>query len=138
MAASLPGCSVRHGNSTSGDGFGARRDAQAKVLAQEDVRRGVILTLVSDVAADYFQLLELDRELAIARSVSTYKKTLDLFNLRFTSGKDSRLPVERARAAYGASNADIEDLKRRIAQQENAISTLVGAFPRAIAQAIRW
>ena len=95
----------------------------------------MILTLVSDVAADYFQLLELDRELAIAQeSVRTYKKTLDLFNLRFTSGKDSRLPVERAQAAYDASNADIQDLKRRIAQQENAISTLVGAFPRTIAR----
>ena len=34
---------------------------------QEDVRRGVMLTLVSDVAADYFKLLELDRELAIAQ-----------------------------------------------------------------------
>ena len=113
----------------------ATESAQAKVLAQEDVRRGVILTLVSDVAADYFQLLELDRELAIAQeSVRTYKKTLDLFNLRFTSGKDSRLPVERAQAAYDASNADIQDLKRRIAQQENAISTLVGAYPRTIAR----
>jgi outer membrane protein, multidrug efflux system len=107
--------------------------AQANVLAQEDVRRGVILTLVSDVAADYFQLLELDRELAIAQeSVRTYKKTLDLFDLRFNSGKDSKLPVERAQAAYDASNADIQDLKRRIAQQENAISTLVGAYPRTI------
>src|SRR3569832_1068367 len=111
----------------------ATEAAQANVLAQEDVRRGVILTLVSDVAADYFQLLELDRELAIAEeSLRTYKKTLDLFNLRFTSGKDSKLPVERAQAAYDASNADVQDLKRSIAQQENAISTLVGAYPRTI------
>jgi multidrug efflux system outer membrane protein len=78
-------------------------------------------------------LIELDRELAIAQdSVSTYKKTLDLFSLRFSSGKDSKLPVERAQANYDAANADIQDLKRRIAQQENAISTLVGAYPRNI------
>jgi multidrug efflux system outer membrane protein len=111
----------------------ATEAAQANLLAQEDVRRGVILTLVSDVAADYFQLLELDRELAIAEdSAQTYKKTLNLFSLRFSAGKDSRLPVERAQAAYDASNADIQDLRRRIAQQENAISTLVGAYPRTI------
>ncbi len=111
----------------------ASQAAQANVLAQEDVRRGVILTLVSDVAADYFKLIELDRELAIAQeSVHTYKKTLDLFSLRFSSGKDSKLPVERAQANYDAANADIQDLKRRIAQQENAISTLVGAYPRNI------
>jgi len=109
--------------------------AKANLLAQEDVRRGVILTLVSDVASDYFKLLELDRELAIAEESSrVYKSTLELFTLRFESGKDSRLPVERAQAAYQFSLADIQDLKRRIAQQENAISTLVGAYPRTIAR----
>ena len=58
-----------------------------------------MLTLVSDLAANYFNLLELDRELAIAQeSAATYKKTLDLFDARFQAGKDSRLPVERAQA----------------------------------------
>jgi multidrug efflux system outer membrane protein len=109
--------------------------AKANLLAQEDVRRGVILTLVSDVASDYFKLLELDRELAIAQESSrVFKNTLDLFSLRFEAGKDSRLPVDRAQAAYDASLADIQDLKRRIAQQENAISTLVGAYPRTVAR----
>ena len=73
--------------------------AKANLLGQEDVRRGVMLTLVSDLAANYFNLLELDRELAIAQeSAATYKKTLDLFDARFQAGKDSRLPVERAQA----------------------------------------
>jgi multidrug efflux system outer membrane protein len=109
--------------------------AEAKLLAQEYVRRGIIMTLVSDVAADYFQLLELDRELAIANgSADAYKKTLDLFSLRFGAGKDSRLPVERARAAYQSSLSDIHDLKRRIGQQEDAISILLGAYPKAISR----
>lgn len=108
--------------------------ATAQFLAQEYVRRGVIMTLVSDVAAGYFDLLELDRELAIAnRSADAYRKTLDLFTLRYGAGKDSRLPVERARAAYQSSLADVQDLKRRIGQQEDAISILLGAYPRPIA-----
>src|SRR5262249_28466762 len=87
--------------------------------------------------SDYFKLLELDRELAIAEeSARTYKNTLDLFTLRYEAGKDSRLPVERAQAAYQSSLADIQDLKRRIAQQENAISTLVGAYPRDVARGL--
>jgi len=111
----------------------ATEAARANLLAQEDVRRGVILTLVSDLAADYFRLLELDRELAIAEeSASVYKKTLDLFTVRFDAGRDSKLAVERAQAAYDSSTADIQDLKRQIAQQENAISTLVGGYPKAI------
>jgi outer membrane protein TolC len=49
--------------------------ARANLFAQEDVRRGVMLTLVSDVATGYFRMLELDRELAIAQDSSrTYKK----------------------------------------------------------------
>ncbi len=107
--------------------------AKADLLAQEDVRRGVMLTLVSDLAAGYFQLVELDRELAIARdSATAYKKTFDLFNDRYKAGKDSQLPVARTQAAYNASVANISVLTRAIAQQENALSVLVGASPRAI------
>ncbi len=107
--------------------------AKARLLEQEDVRRAVILTLVSDVAADYFRLLELDQELIIAeQSSKDYKHTLDLFTARFQGGKDSKLPVERANAAYNTSNADIQDLKRRIGLQEDAIAVLLGAYPKPI------
>lgn len=107
--------------------------ARANLFAQEDVRRGVMLTLVSDVATGYFRLLELDLELAIAQeSSSTYKQTLDLFTQRFEFGQDSKLPVARAQAAYDSSIADIAGVKRAIVQQENALSILLGAYPRAI------
>ena len=107
--------------------------ARANLFAQEDVRRGVMLTLVSDVATGYFRLLELDRELAIAQDSSkTYKETLDLFTQRFQFGRDSKLPVERAQAAYDFSIANTASLKRAIVQQENALSILLGAYPRDI------
>ena len=109
--------------------------ARANLFAQEYVRRGVMLTLVSDVATGYFSLLELDRELAIAQdSAGTYRKTLDLFTQRFQFGKDSKLPVARAQAAYDASLANIAALQRAIVQQENALSVLLGAFPEEIAR----
>ena len=107
--------------------------ARANLFAQEDVRRGVMLTLVSDVAASYFSLLELDRELAIAQESSrTYKQTLDLFTQRYQFGRDSKLPVARAQAAYDSSLANVASLKRAIVQQENAISILLGTFPEEI------
>ena len=107
--------------------------ARAALFAQEDIRRGVMLTLVSDVATGYFNLLELDRELAIAQeSARTYKQTLDLFTQRFQFGKDSKLPVARAQAAYDSSIANVASLKRAIVQQENALSILLGAFPEKI------
>ncbi len=111
----------------------SEESARARLLAQESVRRAVMLSLVSDVAANYFSLIELDRELAIAQeSARVFRQTLDLFTYRFEAGKDSHLPVERAQANFDASQARIADLTREIAQQENALSVLLGAYPRAV------
>jgi multidrug efflux system outer membrane protein len=107
--------------------------ATAGLYAAEDVRRGVMLSLVSDVAANYFALIELDRQLAIAQeSASVFKQTLDLFTQRFEAGRDSKLGVARAQAAYDSSNAVIALLHRAITQQENAICVLLGTNPRSI------
>lgn len=111
----------------------ATEAAEANLMATEEMRSGVLLTLVGDIAGGYFRLLELDRELAIARESSrVYKKTLDLFSARYEAGRDNRLPVQRAQAAYDSSLARIEDVKRAIGQQENALSILVGDYPRDI------
>ncbi len=107
--------------------------ARAGLYTQEYVRRGVMLTLVSSVAASYFSLIEFDRELAIAKESSdTFRQTLDLFNSRFRAGRDSKLGVVRAQAAYESSGANIANLNRAIQQQENALSVLLGGFPKAI------
>jgi multidrug efflux system outer membrane protein len=45
----------------------ATEAARTELLASEENRRVVLMTLVSDVARTYFDLLELDRELEIAR-----------------------------------------------------------------------
>jgi multidrug efflux system outer membrane protein len=107
--------------------------ARANLLAQEDVRHGVQLTLVADIAGGYYRLLSLDRQLAIAEdSAKTYQDTLGLFTRRFEAGRDSRLPVERVQANLEASRAQISDLQRAIGIQENALSTLVGGYPRGM------
>ncbi len=107
--------------------------ARANLFAQEDIRRGVMLTLVSDVATAYFRLLELDLELEIAQeSAQTYKQTLALFTQRVEFGQDSKLPVTRAQANFDSSLANIASLKRAIVQQENGLSVLLGAYPQAI------
>jgi len=107
--------------------------ARANLYAQQDVRRAIMLTLASDIATGYFLLIELDRELAIAQgSANTYKETVDLFTLRFQGGKDTKLAVDRAQAAFDASTASVSSLSRAIVQAENALCVLLGAYPRAI------
>ena len=111
--------------------------ARAGLYAQQDVRRAVMLTLVSDIASSYFLLIELDRELAIAQSsAATYKETLELFSLRFQGGKDTKLAVDRAQAAYDSSQASIAGLTRAIGQAQDALCVLLGTYPRNIARGI--
>ena len=105
-------------------------DARAQFLATEEGRRGFVVTLVSDVATDYFALLELDRELAIAHdSAEAYRRTLEVFTRRYVGGTDTKISTSRAEANLQNSFASIAALQRRITQQENAISVLLGANP---------
>ena len=113
----------------------ATEAARAQFLATEEVRRGVVVTLVSDVATDYFALLELDRELAIAHeSAETYQRTLDVFTRRYVGGTDTKISTSRAEANLQSSLANIAALGRQITQQEDALSVLLGTNPAPVEQ----
>ena len=111
----------------------ATEAARAQFLATEEAQRGVLVTLVSDVASGYFQLLEFDRELAIAHeSAETYQRTFDLFMRRYVGGTDTKISTSRAEANLRSSEATIAQLERLITQQEDAISVLLGTNPGPI------
>jgi outer membrane protein, multidrug efflux system len=104
--------------------------ARANFLASEDARRGVWLSLVSDLARAYFELLSLDVRLAIARdSTGAFQATFDLFEDRFRFGVASRLQTTRAEGALGAAEAAIPDLESQIVAKENQINLLIGKSP---------
>src|SRR6266850_5563441 len=101
----------------------ANEAARAQLLATEDARQTVILTLVSDVASDYFALLQLDLQLQITRgTVKTQEDSVKLTKLRVDHGVATKLDVLQAQQVLDSANAQIPDLERRIAQEENAIS----------------
>jgi multidrug efflux system outer membrane protein len=107
--------------------------AQASLLATEDGRRGVWLTLVSDLAEAYFDLLALDVRLQIARdSTDAYQRTYDLFLDRFQLGAASKLETSRAQGALGEAQATIPQLESDIVARENQISILLGKTPGPI------
>jgi multidrug efflux system outer membrane protein len=109
--------------------------ARSSYLASEDARRGVELSLLSDVATSYYELLELDEELAIARQATqSFGESLKLFNRQLEGGVASRLDTASAEAAVSASAAQIPDIEMRIAQKENQISVLVGRSPGPVAR----
>ena len=107
--------------------------ARASLLATEDARRGVWLTLVSDLAQAYFELLALDVRLQIARdSTDAYQGTYNVFEDRLRVGAASKLETSRAEGALGAAQASIPQLESDIVAKENQISILLGRNPAPI------
>jgi multidrug efflux system outer membrane protein len=107
--------------------------ARAQFLASEEARRDVMISLVAEVAQDYFQLLALDRQLAIARqSTNSFGESLKIFNQRLHGGVASILETSSAEALMDASAATIPELEQQIALQENQLSVLLGQNPSAI------
>src|SRR5712692_3766846 len=107
--------------------------ALASLLATEDARRGVWLTLVSDLAQAYFELLALDVRLEIARdSTGAYQRTSNLFQDRFQFGIASKLETSRAEGALGEAQATIPALESEIVAKENQIGILLGKSPAPV------
>src|SRR5579875_3268758 len=111
----------------------ATEAARAQLLGAEDAQETVILTLVSDVASDYFQLRNLDLQLQVAEdTVKTQEKSVNLTKLRLKHGVATRLDVLQARQVLDAANAQVPDLERQIGQTEDALSILLGNYPQGI------
>jgi len=111
----------------------ATEAARAELLAQEENRRAVILSLVSAVATSYVTLRQLDRQLEVSReTLETRGKSLDLFKLKFKGGVVSELEVAQVKTEYEQAAAAIPPLERSIALTENALSILLGHNPEAM------
>jgi multidrug efflux system outer membrane protein len=108
--------------------------ARANLLASDWARQEVRATLVANVAAAYFQLRELDLELDISqKALASRKESLELTKTLEEHGINSILDVRQAEQLVYTAAAEIADVQRRIGQQEDFLSILVGANPGPIA-----
>jgi multidrug efflux system outer membrane protein len=119
------------------DLFGGLRRAteasRASLLATEQARRTVLLTLVSDIATDYYNLLSLDLQLQISReTVAAQRKSVKLTTSRVQYGVATKVDILQATQVLDSANAQIPDLEREIAREEDAISILIGNYPEAV------
>jgi multidrug efflux system outer membrane protein len=111
----------------------ATEAARANLLATEWAQKAVISTLVSNVASAYFQLRELDLEMEISqRTLSSRKESLRLVEVRQKGGTTSMIDVRQSEQLVYAAAENIPDLERRIEQQENFVSILLGRNPAPI------
>ena len=119
------------------DLWGRRRQqtkaARAQLVSTEEDRKTVATIVVSDVATNYFNLLELDMELEIAkRTLTARQESLRLITARQQGGLATMLDVRQAEQLVYEASQTIPDTERLIEQTENQISLLLGNNPAPI------
>ena len=109
--------------------------ARSDLVVRQEDRRALQLSLIGDVATAYFDLRAADLNLAIGRrTLDSRRQTLALARRRLDQGLISELDVRQFEAEVASPAASVADFERQVAQQENALSVLVGRNPGAIAR----
>src|SRR5262249_16531442 len=101
----------------------------------EEMRKAVMTTVVGDVSAAYFNLLELDTELEIAKdTLATRQESLNLIRTRQQGGVATMLDVRQAEQLVYAAAQTIPEIERLTEQTENRINLLLGKAPGPVAR----
>jgi multidrug efflux system outer membrane protein len=117
----------------------ATEASRANLLNADWNRKTVITTVVSQVATDYFQLLELDSELRLSQStLETRQESLKLTLDRESHGIATELDVRQAEQLVLSAAESIPQLKQQSEQTENQISLLLGKNPGSIGRERRF
>jgi outer membrane protein, multidrug efflux system len=113
----------------------ATEAARAEMLAADEVRQAVAISVVTNVAQAYLQLRELDLELQITNNtLTTRKETARIVGSLYRNGLSNELDFRQAEGAVAATAAALPDIERGIGQAENALSILLGQYPGPIAR----
>ncbi|MGA9753206.1 MAG: efflux transporter outer membrane subunit [Acidobacteriota bacterium] len=108
----------------------ATESAREQLLATEEARRSVTLTLVSDVAATYLLLRDLDARLDISRqTLASYRENYRLIKLRYDAGWTQLLDVDQAQIQVSGAEAAVAQYERSVAQTETTLNLLLGRPP---------
>jgi len=111
--------------------------ARANLLSAEENRKAVMTTLVSEVAAAYFSLRELDYQLEISqRTLATRQESLELIRNRQLGGVATLLELRQAEQLVYTATETIPALQQAIEQTENQISLLLGRNPGDVARGL--
>jgi multidrug efflux system outer membrane protein len=107
--------------------------ARAMLLNAEENRKAAVSGLVSEVAAGYFQLRELDYELDISqRTLQNRQDSLKLVRERQGGGVATLLDLRQAEQLVDSAAQSIPGIEQQIEQTENRIALLLGENPQAI------
>lgn len=102
----------------------------AEYLSSVEGQRALMMSLVAEVAENYFDLVALDNELRIVKqTLLAREEGVKLAKIRFEGGLTSETSYQQAQLEYAKTAAMIPDLERKIAIKENEILQLAGTYP---------
>jgi outer membrane protein, multidrug efflux system len=121
------------------DLFGGRRHelqaATAEVRASEEARRGVLVSLLGEVARNYVELRGAQRRLAIThRNIALQRDSLHLTQVRAEAGLGNELDVRRQQEQVDTTEALVPAIESQIKLSIHRLSVLVGQQPAALEQ----
>lgn len=107
--------------------------ARAELLSTFYAKRGIELSLISEVASNYFQLLDYKARLDISeKTFASRDSALTIIEMRYEKGIIPLIDVNQAQVQRSIAQAAIPQFKRLIAQSEHNISVLLGKNPDSI------
>lgn len=111
----------------------AEEAARAQILSAEAAQQALLLTTIASIAETYINILNLKEQLSISRETADSRRQYyEIFQARYEGGVISELELKQAKSEYESALASIPSLERQIAQQENALSILLGKNPQSI------
>lgn len=111
--------------------------ARANFAATEYGMRSVQISLISEIAQTYFQLLDFKRRLTISeQTVKTREEGLKIIQSRFDRGVVPEIDLNQAQIQLAIAKAAVPNYKRNVALTENALSILLGRSPQEIKSTI--
>ncbi|WP_322105595.1 efflux transporter outer membrane subunit [Paraburkholderia sp. J41] len=109
--------------------------ARADYLGTQAAQQATRIAIVANVATSYLLLRDFDNQLQIAQAtLESRKGALQLFEERFGGGVVSKLQLSQARSEYESAQVSVFSIQQQIAQQEDALSLLLGQNPGPIAR----
>ncbi|SCY02140.1 outer membrane protein, multidrug efflux system [Nitrosospira sp. Nsp13] len=104
--------------------------ARADLMAREENRRAIVLTLVSSVAQSYFDLLQFDMQMSIARrALLSWEESVAISRAQLRGGVISRLDLDQFEAERANAATRVAQVERQLVQKENELSVLLGKNP---------
>ena len=115
---------------------GTRRSVEAANARTESAvaeYHGAMLTVLSEVARNYYEARGLQKRIAITeRNAGFFRKTYDLVNDRVKAGESSDFDLSRAQGQYQLTAARLPNLKADLDAAVFRLSVLLGQPPEAL------